>query len=148
VKRYRFRLAAVLRVRRLQEDLAASRLRDANRHVVEAGRLVALRQTHYDELPPASGGNVELHLASRQRLDHAAAAIERAGEARRAARAEADEARDSWHSAATRVSTLEHLDGERRVEHAREVAREEEREVDQVVMGRARRRLGPGSVPQ
>jgi flagellar export protein FliJ len=144
MKRYCFRLEPVLRVRRLQEDLAASQLRAANLAVTEAGELVAIRATRYAELPPAIGGALPDHLASRQRLEHAAAAVEHARTERRAAETAAGEARATWQEATTRVGALEHLDRERRIEHAREVEREEEREVDQLVMGRVRRRDDSG----
>lgn len=146
MKRYRFRLDPVLRVRRLQEDLAASSLRAANHAVSEAAELVTVRRTHYAQLPPVKPGHLSDHLASRRRLEQAAAAIDRAVNARGAAEACADEALASWQEATMRVSALEHLDDARRTEHAREVAREEEREVDQVVMGRVCRQRGAGSV--
>jgi flagellar protein FliJ len=142
VKRYRFRLEQVLRIRRLQEELARGELLGANREVARAGEMLAQRSDRYGTIQstahtlPAAD-----FMMARERHEAAAAAVIHAAELRAAAERTADERRSEWSEAATRVRVLERLDERRRTEHAAESARADEMEVDDLVTGRFGRDL-------
>jgi len=140
VKRYAFRLASVLRVRRVQEDLAKADLVAANVRVLDARAVLEERIDHYDSLLEEEDGlgavSLEVALARRQRLNLAAAGVVRAVQSRHAAETRAEEARVRYLDAARAVSVLERLDQRRREEHRVEVDREETRAVDDLVVGR------------
>ena len=78
MKKYKFRLDTVMRVRRTEEDLAKAELARANARVAEAVAVVDARLTHYASLPIAAHGQIgstAVFLASRFRQDSAAAAV-------------------------------------------------------------------------
>jgi len=141
VKRYRFRLEAVLRVRRLQEDAARAALAEATSAVglAEAAevRAAARLGTLRDEAAPSGAQAWEAHR--RVQLTAAEELAARTAELG-LARAERRERQRSLADARTRVRALERLDERRRAEHAREVARQDERAVDDLVTSRFRRR--------
>src|SRR5438067_2235792 len=137
MKTYKFPLETALRVRRAQEDLAKAELARANARVSEAVAMVDARMEHYGALPMAAGaGPTSAFLAGRFRQETAAAAIVAARVARVAALQDAEALRLVWSKKAQDVSVLERLDGRRRAEHAAEAARQEEIEVDNIIVGR------------
>lgn len=133
MRRYRFRLETVLRVRSLEEEGARVRLLEANGAVTRArsGRDEAAGR--YSGLPVFSGPcSVQDFRGSRRREEMAAAtlaarqfALEQAGEM-------AEEARLGWMAARGRVRVLERLDERRRAEHGLEVGRDEGRFLDDI----------------
>jgi flagellar FliJ protein len=140
VKRYRFRLEAVLRVRRLQEDVARTALAEAAAALARAGAeearagswLHALRAQPAPESPVAWDAHRRVQLAAADELASRTADVAHAHAEQQARQRELAAAR-------TRVRALERLDERRRAEHAREMARHEERAADDLVTSRYRR---------
>lgn len=136
-RRYRFRLAAVLRVRQAQEEQAAEALRRANARVRE---LLAVRDgevDRYRSLAVARGPMTTTEL--RQERTTAALVADTmaaADQAAMTAAADAALAQVAWSEAARRVTVLERLDERRRAEHADDERRAEVTEVDDLVTAR------------
>ncbi len=143
MRRYRFRLERVLRVRRVEEERARAELLRANGALLDAEREVDRRLGGYSTLVPPAGGGVPEYLAGLERRRRSAASVGFAREARAAAESTADGARAGWSTAATRVSSLERLDGRGRDRHAVEARRAEDVEADDVVVGRFAREDRP-----
>jgi flagellar export protein FliJ len=133
MKKYKFRLDAVLRVRRIEEERALADLLGANRALAEAEAELDRRLGHYRgvQLPAGPLGHHE-YLAARSQQDLAAGAVVAAGTARLAAEHERDRLHGIWADAAAKVKALERLDERRREEHAAEVLREEIIVLDEV----------------
>jgi flagellar export protein FliJ len=137
VKRYRFRLEAVLRVRRVEADRAAAQLAVANRAVHEAEAEVDRRLVHYQAIAAAAGPvATEAFVAERSRRELAAKAVVAAGAALAAAQADADASRALWSAAAMRVRALERLDERRQAEHDVDVRRDEVVTLDEAFAAR------------
>lgn len=148
MKRYRFRLEQVQRVRRVQEDLAAAALGAAQRVEADA----AVHEAHrHDALArrerPAGRYEQGRLLAERAVWDAELADLDRAVADRRAAAARTAECRDGWLAASRRVKALDLLDERRREEHRLLADREEAARVDDLVAGRFRRQAAHGAVP-
>jgi flagellar export protein FliJ len=141
MKRYQFRLASVLRVRRIQEERARSELLNANQAVNAANLHLARRIEHLQQLPrTASVASTPAFLANQARMASVASSIAMADMARQVAEAAAAEKRDAWRQTAQRVDALERLDDRARGEHALETQRATAREVDDLVVSRFRQR--------
>jgi flagellar FliJ protein len=137
VKRYRFRLETVLRVRRVQEDVARGDLARANAAVAAAAADVEAARERLAGMAsePVPANPVEwqarralllgraAEITARQ-TDLQAADTERAGRQRALAEAR------------TRVRALERLDERRRAEHAVEMGRDDSRTLDDLVTAR------------
>ena len=141
MRRYRFRLDAVLRVRRLQEDVARGALAEATATVGRAEGAVARADAWLDGLRAKAGPPGPLAWEAQRRVQLAAAdeltsRVTELGAARTEQRARQAALAD----ARMRVRALERLDERRRAEHAREVARQDERVVDDLVTSRYHRR--------
>ena len=137
MRRYRFRLEQVLRVRRQEQDAARAAVLSATAHagaeadaLAERDRAYAAGLTAPESRSAADFVFVQEHRAAlgravldqRRRLDEAQAqlALARAG----------------LTAAATRVGALERLDEHARAEHAARALREEEMVVDDLVVSR------------
>lgn len=150
MKRYEFRLAAVLRIRRVEEEQARETLAAAN------GRLRSLllerdaQSRRYRELVgsvPAT--TVEGFLAELHAAHLAASVVARATRAVTGAAADAALAQVAWAGASRRVKLLERLDDRRRREHAEDLQRAEVAVVDDIVTARyvsAQRSRSPAGV--
>lgn len=139
MKRYRFRLDSVLRVRRIQEERARAELLSANQGVVAAQRHLGQRIAHLEELPKSAKiASTPAFLANQARLASIASSISMARAAREVAEHAADERRVAWHVTARRVEGLERLDERDRTEHALEAQRAADQEVDDLVVSRFR----------
>lgn len=137
MKRYRFPLHAVLRVRQSQEDLAGTTLLHANRQVTATTEaLDATLQRHEQRLPIAGPMDPATFAARQARAAWSAAAVRRAEDACTDAESRADDARTLWQEAARRVKALERLDDRGRAEHGVVAERAGEREIDDIVVGR------------
>ena len=137
MRKYRFQLEPVLRVRTVQEDLARAALAQANHRVVNADALLAARASRYSSMAMASGmRSTTEFLSNRFVHEMAARSVRDAEAARRQAEEEAAERREAWSQAAKEVSVLERLDERRRAEHALESARQADAEVDDIVVSR------------
>jgi flagellar export protein FliJ len=140
VKRYRFPLAAVMRVRKIEEDQAISAFAAAERHRVAAEEQASHREASHHQVVPAEGvRTLDEFLASRERHERSAAALLDAREEVAQARMASMARRAALAAAASAVSALEHLDDKGRAEHAIEAQREEAVEIDDLVTGRHRR---------
>jgi flagellar FliJ protein len=140
VRRYRFRLEAVLRVRRLQEDVARAALADATAAVDAAMAQEGRARAWLDALRahPAPDGPAAWDAQRRVQLTAADELVSRASDVTHA-RAAQQACQRELAAARTRVRALERLDERRRAEHGREVARHEERAADDLVTSRYRR---------
>jgi flagellar export protein FliJ len=137
MRRYRFRLEQVLRVRRQEQDAARGAVLAATvRTRTEADALDGRERayaagTSAQELRPAADFVfVQQHRAAlgravldqRQRLQQAELGLA--------------QARAGWTAAAARVGALERLDERQRAEHTARAAKEEEMVVDDLVVSR------------
>ena len=139
----RQRLAAVLRVRELQERGARGELARNNEQLRRAATAERRTWTSLDR-PPSST------LSAQQIAAHSAfrAAGTLAAESQRVVTAHAEEgvvvARDEWTVAARRVEALERLDERQRADAAAEFERHRGNELDDMVLARRGRHDGPG----
>jgi flagellar FliJ protein len=137
MKRYQFRLAAVLRLRRAEEEQARERLLAANsrlREVIAARDREAARYSALASNTEAT--TLEGLLAEQQAASLAASVVAGARRAVTTAAADAALAQIAWTSASRRVRILERLDDRRRAEHAEEELRSEVATVDDMVTAR------------
>ncbi|MFN8034891.1 MAG: hypothetical protein U0V73_03050 [Acidimicrobiia bacterium] len=141
MRRYQFRLEAVLRVRRIQEARARADLAMANMAVAAAQQALDTKIAAYRVLPqPGGTQSIDDFSTTRGRRDRAATTVVSLDERREAARQRAAEQHVDWSRAAQRVTTLERLDERQHAEHALAADRELEREVDDLVVSRHARR--------
>lgn len=137
MKKFRFRLDPVLRVRRLQEDLARGELLRANRDLAVATGELAGRNESYGQAPRPTGvQSSDTFHRTWFRLDAAARAVLAAEAARQARQEAADLCRDEWTAASQRVSALERLEERAHDEWAVEIRRGEDRLADDLVVSR------------
>ncbi len=141
MKRYRFRLEHVLRVRRVQSDLAAAELAGAQRAEAAAVTAELARiQAVAERSRPAGSYPAGDLLTDRAVWDAELASLNRLAAARVAAGLATAECRDGWLVASRRVKALELLDERRQEEHRIEMDRAEARRVDDLVASRFPRR--------
>ncbi len=143
MKRFRFRLDAVLRVRRIREDAAKAETLLANQALAAAEATTAERDTHYQltARPTAPMTYDELQRI-RFGLDQAAAAV-RFAEAQRVVAADtATAARSEWAERHRGVRAIEQLRDRALVAHRVEIRREEDRLADELAVTRHRERIG------
>lgn len=137
MKRFRFRLEQVLRIRRLQEDMARGALMQAHRDARAAADRVNTRVADYGDATRPHG---EQPLAVFNRLhfelDTAAGAITFARAEYQHALRVVEDRRADWAAAHQRVAALERLETRRREEHAIETRRADDRLVDDLVVAR------------
>ena len=133
VKRYRFRLDTVLRVRRLEEETARMRFLEANGALALARSVRDEAEARYRRIPMTLGPcSAEELRSSRQRAELAAATLLARRVAVTDAATEAERVRRLWVGAAGRVRILKRLDERRREEHRLDADREEVRFLDDV----------------
>ncbi len=137
MKRFRFRLEQVLRIRRLQEEQAKAELLSANRAAYFAAARVdeRLKEYHSRSFPEGPQPYAAFERALFM-LDAAASAVDVAKDEHRAACDVVEERRADWAAARRKVGALERLEERRRQEHALEVRRDEDRLVDDLVVAR------------
>lgn len=133
-----FRLATVLRVRRLQEDLARQGLAVANRFLVAAEVDRNRRVEHYRSLSTPSNGlrMFEEFLREQQAMMLAADSVGYGENKLAEAKIHAARWREQYLVARKRVKVLEKLEHRRRLEENYEEARRETKLVDDVVTTR------------
>ena len=137
MKKFRFRLEQVLRVRRVQEDQARGELLLANRAAQVAAQRVEERVAEYEgrSMPSGTTTYADFERAVFM-LDAAAGAIQVAKVAYAETLVVVDERRAAWAAARQKVAALERLEERRAAEHAIEVRRAEDRLVDDLVVAR------------
>ncbi len=137
MKRYRFRMEQVLRVRRIQEDMARQNLVASNRRARGAADAYHVELDRLGAMPVVTGVlDSRDYLSRRAEEELAADTVHSAEQAMTAAAADAESARHAFVEAAQRVDALERLDRRRRDEHALEEGRTEVREADDLTAGR------------
>ena len=136
MKRYRFPLAQVLRVRRIEEEQAAAGMASARFDAEAAGET---QQARLSDLAgcgtPPSGGAARFALWA-DRVTCAGGALTRATETKLVADETLAVRRAEWADAARRVAALERLDERRREAHRREALRDEIVTADDMVTSR------------
>ncbi|MGQ0825062.1 MAG: hypothetical protein ACT4OX_08565 [Actinomycetota bacterium] len=141
MKKFKFRLDNVQRVRQVQEDQARFALMQANRAAHETAARVDARLHAYLAMPrviePMTHTDFE---RMRFELEAAATAVEAARIEHREALDVIDERHVEWLAAKQRVSALERLENRRRAEHAIDLRRGEDRLIDDLVVARHRLR--------
>jgi flagellar protein FliJ len=148
VRKFRFRLEQVLRVRMLQEDQARGELMVANRAAQEAAARVENRLDEYKSRSlPEGPQSYEAFERALFMLDSAAGAVDVARLAHRETLEVVDVRRAEWAAARRKVAALERLEERRREEHAIEVRRAEDRLVDDLVVARHGRLHGSLAAP-
>ena len=139
MKRYEFRGEKVLRVRRLQEDLARAGVAAARHEEQAAGEAVSASQQRYAQLAHDSGqSSAAGFVADRERAAYRATAVTTAQQHQRAAQDATAQALQAWQLAHRKVDGLERLDERRRNEYAVEFGRDQDATVDEIVVARAR----------
>lgn len=135
MKRYRFRLESVLRVRRTEEEAARGQLIAANAAVARQEQLLAECERAYEIKLNASGLRpcADFLFEQSSRFSHAAAVLE---QRRRVSEAydDAARARGVWSGAAARVGALERLDERQRDDHRIATLKEDELSTDELVV--------------
>lgn len=137
MRRYKFGLGAVMRVRRVQESMAKAELQKANTAVVAAELAAEHSQSHYEQVSAATG---QPFMAQAERANLAARAAIEARQSLVGARQVAVAAMDQYLAATRAVSVLGRLDARRRDEHALAFQHEEATVVDELVTSRHIRR--------
>ena len=139
MKRYQFRLEKVMKVRRIQQDQARAGVVEARRRADEAVAESARRLDAYATCPaPSTAVPAAAFLAARALHELKAQALVIARDGEEAAWEVVSLRLDEWSDAARRVSALERLDARRREEYALELRRDEDAQVDDLVVSRAR----------
>jgi flagellar export protein FliJ len=137
-KKYRFRLDAVLRVRRIQEELARQDLALANREQAQARQHLERRAALHAGRPSGpSEETSDAFLARRSASAVSAAAVSAARANWQMAVDAAAIRREGWAGAKSRLRSLERLDERHRELHDLDAARDEQRELDDLSSGRA-----------
>lgn len=137
-KRFRFRLAPVLRVARLREEAERARVAGAAAEERAAERQRLERTAAYDALPPAEAGTAADFDEQRAVADLRARGVVDAETGKQFAEDRLAAARDEWLRAARRVKSMEELEERHRAAHAMAAARASQRVLDD--LARARRR--------
>lgn len=138
MKAYKFRLASVLHVRRLQEDQARAALAQARLDAARAAdetttRRGLLGMARKRGLPSGRTSEWQAEHDRQQRLTHAVLAA-RAAELR-ASELVATRIED-WNVAAREVAAIERLDEKARAEHFAEMIKLEQRDADEQAASR------------
>ena len=137
MRRYRFRLEPVLRVRRQEQDAARAVVLAATALTGAEAEALAERDQAY-----AAGANAQglRSAADFVHVQEHRAALGRAVLEQRRRLQEAEvrlaAARTGWTAAAARVGALERLDERQRAEHTARALKEEEMVVDDLVVSR------------
>ncbi len=137
MKRYEFRLAAVLRLRRAEEEHARTRLASANLELRARILERDAQADRYRAVASVASASTGEELRSEQHTASLAASV--VDGARRSVAAAATDAALSqiaWQGSARRLEILERLDHRRRAEHAAAEARAEVATVDDIMTAR------------
>lgn len=136
MKRYKFRLEAVRRVRRTQEEMAKAVLAQANTEVREAEAVVEARMADYQRsLDNPAGSTAQSLMAARHMASLSWQSVLAARAQVEVAQAKADECKASYMEAAQRVKALDRLDERRREEYRIEYDREVQADMDDLSSG-------------
>lgn len=137
MKRYRFRLTPVLRVRRSEQDAARGALLAATALVQSCEQQLATRVQAYEaRVQRRLAATVpEFRLEQTRRRALGQAVLDQRADLEHARRQQ-DAARAAWAAAAARVSALERLDQRQRAEHRVAELKEDDLLTDELVVAR------------
>lgn len=138
MKKYKFPLGAVLRIRTTARDEAARAAADAEREAsIAQDALVRAREQYVARVVP-NGGVISTHHLLSQRLVHelGAEAVLEADERASIAEAELLGKRAALVAAASAVRALEELESRGRAAHRTAVQKHEAKQVDDLVVSR------------
>jgi len=144
MKRYRFRLEQVARIKRLEEDQARYDLAHCNAVLGRDREALSSEQSRYASLPVHVGTMSADSLKNEMAVGALCAATLLEAE-RRVDSSEAlvRTARSVWVERHRGVAVLKRLDERRRIEHDLDAQREEAAAIDDIVTGRWRLRHSP-----
>lgn len=137
MKRYRFRLEPVLRVRRVQEETARAEFLAATAAAVAQEQQLAARTEAYENcsMPSEVLSSADFLYEQSRRSAFAAALLEQRDRVR-AAQEDVARARWAWSETASRVGALERLDERQRHEHRLQAQKEDDLNTDELVVAR------------
>jgi flagellar export protein FliJ len=137
VKKYRFGLGGVLRVRQIVEDQSRAALAEAEAGLADATKLLDNRLADIGAARslPAVRASHEF-LAERDQLDRHLLAVTAARAAEANARLSVSLARDAWVGAAQEVRVLERLDDRRHEAWVLETTRQAQLVTDEIAVTR------------
>lgn len=139
MKKFRFRLDPVLRVRRIEEERAKIRLMEANAVARHTASVVESRLHAYLTAPrPDAVMTLEEFDRARFLLEAAATSVESARVAHRDALDVVDQCRVDWLERKQQVGAVERLEERKRDEHMIDIRRAEDRLIDDLVVARHR----------
>lgn len=140
MKKFNFRLEAVLRVRRIEEERARAALLAANRDVALANEEVRERKARYwDTARPSGTFTADAFRPAWFELESVARSVAWSTERRIGLEAVAEAERLNWAATKQRVQALERFETREREDWAVEVRRSEDNLVDDLVVARAHR---------
>ena len=141
MKKFKFRLETVERVRQLQHDLARGELLAANHHLTLAQAVVEQRVSTAENLSlPDVSMNTNTLARHRFSIESAFNAIAWAARDEQHARDSAEECRSHWIETHTRVRAVERLRDRAKTEHTCQVRVENDRLADEISTTRFRQR--------
>ena len=149
MKRDRFRLATVLRVRQLQEDAERGRLALARAGALRATSHSAAQTDRYREGSAGAvlPGSTDAFIGTRGHVDRLANAVVSANGDLAAAEVVVDERRLDWSVAAQRVAALDRLRDRHRQAFVASLLSEDVLDADERTVSRRHRARSPEPVP-
>jgi flagellar biosynthesis chaperone FliJ len=146
MKRYRFRLDQVARVRRLQEESARADMLMARQRLIEAGADLSMASERLDQRSISQSQNAHLFRAERHHDERLTLAVTAARAAEANARLLVGRRAEEWTAAAREVSAIDRLEARARAAHDAELERENQKVLDDLVTSRmAARRNSEGT---
>ena len=146
MKRYRFRLDQVSRVRRIQEESARADMLMARQRLIEAGADLSMASERLDQRSISQSQNAHLFRAERHHDERLTLAVTAARAAEANARLLVGRRAEEWTAAAREVSAIDRLEARARAAHDAELERENQKVLDDLVTSRmAARRNSEGT---
>lgn len=136
MKRYRFRLEQVARVRRIQEESARADMLAARQRLIDAGADLSMASERLDQRSITRSNNAHLFRAERHHDELLTLAVTAARAAEANARLLVGRRTDEWTAAAREVSAIDRLETRARTAHADELEHEDQKVLDDLVTSR------------
>jgi flagellar protein FliJ len=136
MKRYRFRLEHVARVRRIQEEQARADMLAARQRLIDAGADLSFASQRLDQRSITRSGHAHLFRAERHHDELLTLAVTAARAAEANARLLVGRRADEWTAAAREVSAIDRLESRARAVHDAEVEKENQKVLDDLVTSR------------
>lgn len=136
MKRYRFRLEQVARVRRIQEEQARADMLAARQRLIDAGADLSLASQRLDQRAITTSANAHLFRAERHHDELLTLAVTAARAAEANARLLVGRRTEEWTAAAREVAALERLELRSRAEHQIELDQDAQKQLDDLVSSR------------